>query len=747
MQQFKDSVLSPGGQPISGATVTVTKAAGGAASLYSGDGTGALGSNVLTTGADGAYAFYAANGRYTLSIAASGYSTTTRDVILRDPGDEGEAVFIAAPPRDGSGDATAALQAAIGDALHVYIGGGIYNLTAPLYGRDGQTITLAADAVLSWASASAGAAGIVVAGTASASVALTADAAAGATEIDLATVSGIEQGSMLRIWSEATMDEGRTDSWIGEIVFVESVAGSTVTLQRGLDMAYATADGARAEVITPAEDFRLIGGKLVGPSASDNQSVGLLLYRAVDCCADGVVFERFDSAHFRARDAVRCYPRHCTMSGVVTNTTGYAISMMDATQDSYALECRVVDCRHAFTTNNTAAYGGIPRRVGMIGGLVNYTEPASLGAGTGGDALDTHAAALDVLFRGVTVDGATGQGVNIECPTATVEACLINGPASHGIGVHNEATTKGRVRLRNNVVRWAGRDGSGTVGDGIKISSGNNTLAAGYEWLQIDGNDVAGCPLHQVRIGTDATRTVEAGAVADNVLDARDAASTVNQVLYATNAANLRVQGNSLYAGAASQSGMRMTDVDNVTVADTLCTMADASTAAAVWIDGSSDRPVIERLRVSASGAVSLEGVYLGDSVTNAVVGRGNALADCTTAVRRGAGTSHYIEDVFASVSTTIASGAIAVSYDARLVTVDTEAAAASDDLDTISGGTAGQIIVVQSAGNARDVVAKNGTGNLRLGADKTLDHTRDKLALLCTGSEWHAIALGDNGT
>lgn len=89
MQQYKNTVTTALGLPIEGATVTVTLAAGGAASLYSGNNTGALGSNVLTTGADGAYVFYADNGRYLLTIAAAGFAGATIDVVLYDPDDPG----------------------------------------------------------------------------------------------------------------------------------------------------------------------------------------------------------------------------------------------------------------------------------------------------------------------------------------------------------------------------------------------------------------------------------------------------------------------------------------------------------------------------------------------------------------------------------------------------------------------------------------------------------------------------------
>lgn len=114
MQQLRDVVLSPLGRPIQGATVTVTLAAGGAAALYSDNGTTALGSNVLTSDSSGEYVFYAASGRYTLTIAASGYTTTTRDVILLDPTDDRRSVVeFGASPSASAATNKAALQDAI----------------------------------------------------------------------------------------------------------------------------------------------------------------------------------------------------------------------------------------------------------------------------------------------------------------------------------------------------------------------------------------------------------------------------------------------------------------------------------------------------------------------------------------------------------------------------------------------------------------------------------------------------------
>jgi hypothetical protein len=100
---------------------------------------------------------------------------------------------------------------------------------------------------------------------------------------------------------------------------------------------------------------------------------------------------------------------------------------------------------------------------------------------------------------------------------------------------------------------------------------------------------------------------------------------------------------------------------------------------------------------------------------------------------------------VLTRANATIAGGAVTAVGNALIL--DTEAAAATDDLDTISGGQTGQIMVLQTANSSRDVVVKHGTGNLFLNGrvDFTLTGTRDKLVLMCISTEWHEIGRGDN--
>jgi len=103
--------------------------------------------------------------------------------------------------------------------------------------------------------------------------------------------------------------------------------------------------------------------------------------------------------------------------------------------------------------------------------------------------------------------------------------------------------------------------------------------------------------------------------------------------------------------------------------------------------------------------------------------------------------------------SLTIASGVIDVSQAGSNVVVDTESAAASDDLDTInlsptpsSVPVEGAIIVLQAANSARTVVAKDGTGNLVLAGDFSLDNVEDRLVLMRTGSNFVELSRSNNG-
>lgn len=141
-----------------------------------------------------------------------------------------------------------------------------------------------------------------------------------------------------------------------------------------------------------------------------------------------------------------------------------------------------------------------------------------------------------------------------------------------------------------------------------------------------------------------------------------------------------------------------------------------------------------------AAGAVEVEGVHLGETEAT------GTLAELIKR-RRITGDGDYNYVIAGPATTlTIATGAITATYNYHLV--DTEAAAATDDLDTISGGVAGQRLVLRAANSARTVVVKDGTGNIQCAGDFSLDNAQDTIELIYDSalSAWLEIGRSDNG-
>lgn len=108
--------------------------------------------------------------------------------------------------------------------------------------------------------------------------------------------------------------------------------------------------------------------------------------------------------------------------------------------------------------------------------------------------------------------------------------------------------------------------------------------------------------------------------------------------------------------------------------------------------------------------------------------------------------TDTFIEShINISSELTIATGAITVTQARH--TIDTEADAATDDLDTINdiSPLEGKKIILQAEDATRTVVIKHGTGNIFLngGNDITLDDTTKQLELIYNGTNWTDVSFG----
>ncbi len=99
----------------------------------------------------------------------------------------------------------------------------------------------------------------------------------------------------------------------------------------------------------------------------------------------------------------------------------------------------------------------------------------------------------------------------------------------------------------------------------------------------------------------------------------------------------------------------------------------------------------------------------------------------------------------------TIASGVIVLQgkQNFRFHNIDTESNAASDDLDSVSGGNVGEILILQTENDARTVVIKDSV-YLQLEGDFTMDSGADKIQLICyypgTPGYWHELSRSNNG-
>jgi len=91
----------------------------------------------------------------------------------------------------------------------------------------------------------------------------------------------------------------------------------------------------------------------------------------------------------------------------------------------------------------------------------------------------------------------------------------------------------------------------------------------------------------------------------------------------------------------------------------------------------------------------------------------------------------------------TISAGVVTATQSRH--TIDTESDDATDDLDTINGGTGGDFLILTASSNARSVVVKDATGNLRLAGDFTMDNSQDTLMLMRAGTTWVEISRSNN--
>ena len=353
-------------------------------------------------------------------------------------------------------------------------------------------------------------------------------------------------------------------------------------------------------------------------------------------------------------------------------------------------------------------------------------------------------------------------------------SCLFNmdatGTASGRTGIFVHESSRA-VITRTNGVKNAGHRGL-DVSNSVVYARETNFSGAGDAAYRVGNGSVVNLRDSNGSGSLRGLYCTAAYAVANDC----DFSGCSEYAIYATGAAVVHAPDTA--SGTADLSGAGIHGVFaedgskiNVTSADISGATSDAINArsgsnviaigANLGTPGSESISVQTRAEVVANGATGVEaiGCFTGGKVeiTNATTSGSPtfSVTDGSEIIANGTSGASYSQ--IANVTTedgviyadstdndaiTISSGAITITA-ANRHRVDTESAAATDDLDTINGGYEGQVLSLSQVSNVRDVTYKHGTGNLELagGADFVGTTSASTIILRLIGSTWYELA------
>lgn len=356
--------------------------------------------------------------------------------------------------------------------------------------------------------------------------------------------------------------------------------------------------------------------------------------------------------------------------------------------------------------------------------------------------IDVYSGADQVIIEWNRADTPIGRAFNAKSDSGSISICYNNVLGFDGLAasyaaivifnVADSYTTqiKRAASVCGNVIRGNVRsDNYGIVVDGADFGG-----VAALDNVNVSGNTID-------TIGTSAilVRNTKQTFIGQNVISGGASAGVaatgiVGQLLIAGNSINGCISN-----AVQLNSGMTACDITirGNDIYNTTSRAINIDTCNSYVIDGN-----------TIDGA--LYAYYTNGSTEESKIG-GNTLRAVTNLWNK-TGTDSKLEYVgdrtstampFATRTVTIATGAISVFADFHYV--DTEASAATDDLDTINGGYDGRRLVLFAANNARDVVLKDGTGNLHLVGDFTVTHSDDSIELISRGGQWYELGRSDN--
>lgn len=370
------------------------------------------------------------------------------------------------------------------------------------------------------------------------------------------------------------------------------------------------------------------------------------------------------------------------------------------------------------------------------------------GVGRGGTdplgCIDLYTYGETITIVGNSINRCYGRGIAIKADARNI---AINGNTVEGLTDLLSVSADGAIVCNTSVTTTAG----GIVnvsGNSIYNSSSDGVVFTGRDisgtyfasTVNINGNTVSTCTKRGITVTDIDDITITANAITGATLQSviidkvRGVANVVGNTFTDCGSEALRIATSGGVKGMLNACGNVIAQtswygilISGLTSGCISGNLIDCTTSGAFFIDG-----VSGNLRITSNYINSPTPLTLGGSITGAVRIDGNTLPTAIGSTVR---------------TLTIAAGVIKVFSDMHLVA--TEGGAATDDLDTINGGTDNVLVTLFAADAAKDVVVKHGTGNIRLhgAVDFTLNNGWDNITLRYYGGFWIEVSRADIGS
>ena len=226
---------------------------------------------------------------------------------------------------DGVADETAYVQSAIDNATGtVDLLGKTYRCDTSLsFDTDNNGVTMK-NGTLDFSNSSEDSY-IIISGSIGSNNNLTGNATVGDIALSVTTGSGLSSGDWLGLWSSGLW---ASSFYIGEIVQIDSVSGTTVNLFDPINGSYATADTAKVSEITPAKMIRFDDINVIANASAGGDGDAFSVSYAEDLSLSRCTFNGIKRNAIDVFSSIRVSVNHCEFndsgaSGVALNARGF----------------------------------------------------------------------------------------------------------------------------------------------------------------------------------------------------------------------------------------------------------------------------------------------------------------------------------------------------------------------------------------------------------------------------------------